>query len=272
MGEKSGVILDRFKELVDTKTREEIASAIGCDTSLVTKHYSGDRTITLDYAIKYAKFFDVSVDYLVGLSSVSSFDSNIKSVCEYTGLNSKTVSLLNYMTSQKNDELDSLILFLDDFLSSDCFWSLTDNYTNCRYNLLNAISLFENALDTTNKITFGEIVEEAETKKGLSELALNKSVKAFERIVKKYFDLEEYYNDYNSAKETAETFGFSQGYNSKTLPNAEQAIDRILNKKSTVVNSAALHDIKKDFENIINEAIHFVENYNGTEDTENTIE
>lgn len=264
MSDKSGVILDRFKELVDTKTREEIATAIGCDTSLVTKHYSGDRTITLDYAIKYAKYFNVSIDYLVGLSPVSTFDSDTKTVCGYTGLSDKTVSLLNYMFSQKNQELDFLVSFLDSFLDSDCYWSLIENYNSCRYNLLNAISLYENALDSDDEMTFNETTDEAEKSKCLSDLYLNKSVKGFAHLVENYFDLEEYCKDFIVAKEKAENYGFDCGY-SKNLPNAEQAINRILNKKAPVGNSSALHDIKKDFENIINEAIQFVENHKGNE-------
>ena len=68
MSDKNIIDLQNFRALVDKKTREEIAKGIGCDTSLVTKHYNGDRNITLEYAIKYAKFFDVSVDYLIGLT------------------------------------------------------------------------------------------------------------------------------------------------------------------------------------------------------------
>lgn len=69
------VIIDlrNFKRLVDIYTREEIARGVSCDTSLVTKHYNGDRNITLGYAIKYSQFFGVSIDYLVGRTNEKLF-------------------------------------------------------------------------------------------------------------------------------------------------------------------------------------------------------
>lgn len=270
---KSGVILDRFKELVDTKTREEIATAIGCDTSLVTKHYSGDRTITLDYAVKYAEFFNVSVDYLVGLSSATTFDSDVKAVCKYTGLSDKTVNLLNYMTSQENSDLIFLTTFIDKFLDSDCFLSLLENYNDCRFNLLNAINLYENALDTSSEASFNEIVSEAKKSKILSDMYFNINIKNFENLADNFFDLSEYHKDYIAAKEDAENFGHEYGYIKPRIQTAEQAISEIVvSKQVPVNNSTALHDIKKDFENIINEAIMFVENHKGNDDKGETNE
>ena len=45
---KNIVRIDRLKKLIDTQTREEIAAGIGCETSLVTKHYNEDRKVTIE--------------------------------------------------------------------------------------------------------------------------------------------------------------------------------------------------------------------------------
>ena len=68
--------LARFRALVDReKTRNGIAKkmteqGLDCKISTINKHYNGDRKISTEYVIKYAKYFGVSTDYLLGLSNV----------------------------------------------------------------------------------------------------------------------------------------------------------------------------------------------------------
>ncbi len=95
MSDKITIDITNLKALIETKTREETAKGIGCDTSLVTKHYNGDRNITLDYAIKYAQFFGVSLDYIVGISPNTTTDPDLKFICDYTGLNEQALFNLN---------------------------------------------------------------------------------------------------------------------------------------------------------------------------------
>lgn len=90
------ITLKRFQALVDKeKSRDVIAKAIKCNTSTITKHYNGDRTISTEYIIKYSKYFNVSADYLLGLSDVATMDKDIKYICDYTGLSEKAVEKLN---------------------------------------------------------------------------------------------------------------------------------------------------------------------------------
>ena len=67
--DKNNVILERFQELIrdSGKTRQVIAQEIGCDTSTVTKQFNGDMKISVDYLVKYARYFHVSTDYLLGM-------------------------------------------------------------------------------------------------------------------------------------------------------------------------------------------------------------
>lgn len=72
--------LARFRELVDKeKSRDSMSKkmaeqGLNCNTSTITKHYNGDRTISTEFVIKYAKYFGVSADYLLGLSNVPVID------------------------------------------------------------------------------------------------------------------------------------------------------------------------------------------------------
>lgn len=54
-----------LREDHDLKQRE-IAQYLNCDQSLYSKFERGERPLPLDYAIKLADYYRVSLDYLVG--------------------------------------------------------------------------------------------------------------------------------------------------------------------------------------------------------------
>ena len=56
-----------LREDRDLKQRE-IAELLLCDQSLYSKYEQGERELPLHLAIQLAEFYDVSVDYLVGLT------------------------------------------------------------------------------------------------------------------------------------------------------------------------------------------------------------
>lgn len=95
------IILNRFRALVDReKTRDGIAKkmteqGLNCKISTINKHYNGDRKISTEYVIKYAKYFGVSTDYLLGLSNVSTTETDIRMINEYTGLSELAIDTLN---------------------------------------------------------------------------------------------------------------------------------------------------------------------------------
>lgn len=88
----------RLRQLIENsgKTRKEIAEQLKCDTSTITKHYNGDRDITTDFLIKYANLFDVSADYLLGLSDTATTDKDIQFICKYTGLSERAIEVLHF--------------------------------------------------------------------------------------------------------------------------------------------------------------------------------
>lgn len=49
-------------------TQREIADYLFCDQSLYSKYERGERDLPLDFAVKLARFYRTSVDYLVGLT------------------------------------------------------------------------------------------------------------------------------------------------------------------------------------------------------------
>ena len=122
MCDKKGINISNFRKLIDKTTREKVAKALDCDTSLVTKHYNGDRSITLDFAIRYADYFNVSLDYLVGRSEVASSDKDIQYIGDYTGLRFETINFLH--DQNNNSYYPHLVDFINSLFSSDFFVNL----------------------------------------------------------------------------------------------------------------------------------------------------
>lgn len=122
MCDNSSVILKRFRELMDNsgKSRQEIAKEFGCDASTITKHYNGDRGLTTDQLIKYAKLFNVSADYMLGLASDATTDKDKAYICDYTGLSSTAVDYLHKIKPYSKAALScSAVAEVLNFLLSD---------------------------------------------------------------------------------------------------------------------------------------------------------
>lgn len=48
-------------------TQKQVAQYLMCDQSLYSKYERGERPVTVDILIKLARFYETSVDYLLGL-------------------------------------------------------------------------------------------------------------------------------------------------------------------------------------------------------------
>ena len=81
------VSAERLRTLIDKiPSRRIIAEAVGCDESTITKHYNGSNPVDLEMLYKYAQFFGVTTDYLLGLSETPSKDVTTREICDRFGM------------------------------------------------------------------------------------------------------------------------------------------------------------------------------------------
>lgn len=126
-----------------------------------------DKGYSYKYFVDIANFFNVSVDYILGLTDVATNDKELKFVCEYTGLNEKTVKLLNRkQITPKFSLIDNyaydkmlqniIVLYFQklDKLFDDFQYHLSELQQNCenyKLTMTSEIQNFQKLVDDVNK-------------------------------------------------------------------------------------------------------------------------
>ena len=77
------------------KRQKDLATALGVNDNTISYFVSGKRMPNTEQIIKISDFFGVSADYLLGLSDTPTTDKDIQFICEYTGLEEKSVEKLH---------------------------------------------------------------------------------------------------------------------------------------------------------------------------------
>ena len=96
----TGVFSERLKRLTKMKmdelgqTQAAIADNIGIPPSSLSEFQSDMKTPGIDTLYKIAKYFDVSADYLLGLTEVETPDIDKRAICAKTHLSEKAVEEL----------------------------------------------------------------------------------------------------------------------------------------------------------------------------------
>lgn len=87
----------RLQSLVTNTT--ELANFLGCSVQAVNQYKQGISVPHLEKLIKIADFYNVSVDYLLGITDAPSRDNDIQSVCKFTGLSQNAAIFLNTIST-----------------------------------------------------------------------------------------------------------------------------------------------------------------------------
>lgn len=73
------------------KTQRSFAAAIGINYKTIDSHENGRRPMSHETLIKYADFFGVSTDFLLGRTNVKSPNAKIRGICNRLGLSEEAV-------------------------------------------------------------------------------------------------------------------------------------------------------------------------------------
>ncbi|MBR1531723.1 MAG: helix-turn-helix transcriptional regulator [Eubacterium sp.] len=158
------------------QTQSEIAELLGYKSHQQVSYLeNGQRSLNVQQIAILAKHFNVSADYLIGLSEAKTTDKDLQYICDYTGLDENAINVIrkhcifNARVEPISDiELgnrDTLYLLkstdrlkdtVNEFINSTAFTSIIDNishikYVDCYAALITGL-LFED-YDFANKFT-----------------------------------------------------------------------------------------------------------------------
>ncbi len=83
----------RLFELRESRgeSQQELADSIGITRQSLSRYELGERTANIDLLKKISEHYNISADYLLGLTDNATVDTNLQAVCEYTGLSDKAI-------------------------------------------------------------------------------------------------------------------------------------------------------------------------------------
>ncbi len=91
----------RITELRESSgnSQEEICVKLGVTQQTLSRYEKGQRQASLDFVVKASRYFNVSADYLLGITDVKSTNKDIQYIHKYTGLNENSISTLKFFNS-----------------------------------------------------------------------------------------------------------------------------------------------------------------------------
>lgn len=136
---KNNTFSNRLKNLMSEQnlTQDSLAKSIGISRQAIAQYLEGTTQPKADKIYTLAKYFNVSADYLLGLSEISTTNETIQGIHNKTGLSSQSIiklitekhlqdfSISNFISSIiENDNIDKLI----EAVKRKNFFSNSDEY------------------------------------------------------------------------------------------------------------------------------------------------
>lgn len=129
--------------------QKDLAKALGVTDNTVSYWCSGARTPNTEQIIEIAMKLGVSSDYLLGLSDVMTNDTDVKMICDYTGLTEEAVSFLvltnkclsGAKSSIFSDEANKVSVLISKFITDSSFAHIIANMKEAQHYFSCALTL-----------------------------------------------------------------------------------------------------------------------------------
>ncbi len=159
-GDYNSRFSERLRELLDENhdTRTNLASKLGVSRQAVSNYCLGTSEPSVEKLIKISKIFNVSTDYLLGITDTPTVDIKLRQICNYTGLSEEAINNIckinkftdSHILSKMIEHNDFIVLFhfvitylynkdVNHYQSSDIDKKQLANLLNCDSSSLNEI-------------------------------------------------------------------------------------------------------------------------------------
>lgn len=114
---KDSIFAIRLNQLMlkHKKTQQDIAQLVGTSRQAISQYIDGQTQPTIEKLYKIANFFNVSADYLLGLTDIESVDIYDKKISELIGLNDEAIN--NLRTTNEDNKIN--IQVVNDLLNKN---------------------------------------------------------------------------------------------------------------------------------------------------------
>lgn len=163
-------------------SQSEISADIGVSRQTVSEYLLGNTQPNAETIIKIAKKFEVSSDYLLGLSNAPTNDKDLQFICDYTGLSIDTVKYISEKNTSYN--FKSFIEFIVAYAKENYMFINSLNLVKSSAKTYQAQILTEKALMRVYEAN-GEISDDI--KSALYDVYKNDSIKLNDKEKMKIF-------------------------------------------------------------------------------------
>lgn len=126
--ERVGEKIRKLREETSTP-QQKIADLLGVTRQSLSLYEKGERTINVEALGKLAEFFNVSADYLLGLSDVKSTEQDMKTACAVTGLSEDALERIHEFTKPELRNFFNAIVCTEEFTDIlNCFLDYLQTY------------------------------------------------------------------------------------------------------------------------------------------------
>ncbi len=142
--------IDRFAQRLKTLrkergiTQQQLADGVGLSKGGLSYYENAGRTPDISILERFADYFGVTTDYLLGRTNAQTQKAKLQAVCNHTGLSDKSVNLLSDLKENSPVQLRTVNFLLEQAEEDmDIVYSLddTDNYEG---SILNAVVRYLN--------------------------------------------------------------------------------------------------------------------------------
>lgn len=102
---------ERLKGLRGNASKDSVSNALGLHPQTYGRYEKGTRKPDSEILTRIAEYYNVSVDYLLGLKEEKTTDPTIQNAVEYTGLSEKAAEIL-HNSADRNPFMPLVISFL----------------------------------------------------------------------------------------------------------------------------------------------------------------
>lgn len=142
--------IDRFAQRLKTLrkergiTQQQLADGVGISKGGLSYYENAGRTPDISILERFADYFGVTTDYLLGRTNAQTQKAKLQAVCNHTGLSDKAVNLLSDLKESSPAQLRVINFLLEQAAGDmDIVYDLddTDNYEG---SILNAVVRYLN--------------------------------------------------------------------------------------------------------------------------------